>query len=243
MSRSRTPPRATLRPVAAGPRQHAPNPLAQLAQAQQMLASGQHAQVEPLLHAALAAPPLRAEARYLMAIAALMAGQPVASVGHARAAADDRPDDARFHFALGRALKASGDLDGAESAYRRALELQPDYPEALVSLGIVLKTRGDTEGAIALYDRVEHALQGIAVPRQSGHADDQAAQAMSAQVLGQGHNLVGVRVRCRAAPLRDLQGYRKQLPGELVHGVFVGHRQMVEPRPQLCGIALKPRGL
>ena len=177
MSRSRTPPRATLRPVAAGPRQHAPNPLAQLAQAQQMLASGQHAQVEPLLHAALAAPPLRAEARYLMAIAALMAGQPVASVGHARAAADDRPDDARFHFALGRALKASGDLDGAESAYRRALELQPDYPEALVSLGIVLKTRGDTEGAIALYDRALRIAPGFA----AAHAN--RAHALSLRAL------------------------------------------------------------
>ena len=37
------------------------NTLAQLAEAQQMLASGQHEQVEKLLHAALAVPSLRAK--------------------------------------------------------------------------------------------------------------------------------------------------------------------------------------
>lgn len=127
-----------------------------------MLATGQHGRVEALLHAALADPMLHAEARYLMAIAAMMAGQPLAGVRHARAAADSRPDDARFHFALGRALKATGDLDGAESSYRRALELQPGYVEALVSLGIVLKTRGDADAAVALYDQALRIAPGFA---------------------------------------------------------------------------------
>lgn len=184
MSRSRTPSRAPPRAAPAVPRLQALNPVAQLAQAQQMLASGQHAQAVPLLNAALAAPPLRAEAQYLMAIAALMAGQPLASVGHAQAAADSRPDDARFHFALGRAWKAADDLDGAESAYRRALELQPDYVEVLVSLGIVLKTRGDLDGAIALYDRaiakaptlaVAHANRAHAMSQRAALAAEESA--------------------------------------------------------------------
>ena len=149
-----------------------------------MLASGQHEQVEKLLHAALAVPSLRAEAQYLMSIAGMMAGQPLASVGHARAAADSRPDDARFHFALGRALKATGDLDGAESSYRRALQLQPAYVEALVSLGIVLKTRGDLDGAIDLYDRAieisprfaaAHANRANAISQRAALVAEEAA--------------------------------------------------------------------
>ena len=139
-----------------------------------MLASGQHEQVEKLLHAALAVPSLRAEAQYLMSIAGMMAGQPLASVGHARAAADSRPDDARFHFALGRALKAAGDLDGAESAYRQALRLQPDYVEALVSLGIVQKTRGHNDAALALYDQALLIAPGFA----AAHANRAAALSM-----------------------------------------------------------------
>lgn len=130
-----------------------PSAREQLAQAQQILASGQYEQAQKLLQAPLADSSQRTEAHYLMAIASLMAGQPLLSVEHARAAVDARPGDARFHFALGRAWKAAGDLDSAESAYRQALELQPDYVEVMVSLGIVVKARGDIDAAIALYDR------------------------------------------------------------------------------------------
>ncbi len=151
--------------------------MTQLAQAQQILASGHHDQVAKLLEAPLADPSLRAEAHYLMAIAAMMAGQPAASVVHARSAADSRPDDARFHFALGRALKATGDLDGAESSYQHALELQPTYVEVLVSLGIVRKTRGDTEGAISLYDQALRIAPGFA----AAHAN--RAHAISLRAL------------------------------------------------------------
>lgn len=142
-----------------------------------MLSSGQHAQVEPLLQAPLADPSLRGEAHYLMAISSLMSGQPSASVDHAQAALSFQPGDARFHFALGRARKALGDLDGAESAYRRALELNPDQVEVLVSLGIVRKTRGDIDAAIALYDRALHLAPDFA----AAHAN--RAHALSLRAL------------------------------------------------------------
>ncbi len=57
------------------------------------------------------------------------------------------------HYLLGRARKAAGDIDGAETAYQQALQLQPRYVEALVSLGIVHKLRGDVDGAIGLYEQ------------------------------------------------------------------------------------------
>ncbi|MBY0468423.1 MAG: tetratricopeptide repeat protein [Burkholderiaceae bacterium] len=122
-------------------------------QAQRLLASGQHLGVEALLAPALECAALRPEANYLLAIAAIFANDPPSAVDRASKAVAGSPREPRYHFTLGRAHKAAGNLDGAESAYRQAIALDAAYVDAMVSLGIVLKTRGDADGAIALYDR------------------------------------------------------------------------------------------
>ncbi len=43
------------------------------------------------------------------------------------------------------------DHRGAETAYRKALELKPDYAEAALNLGTVLQEFGDLDGAIRAY--------------------------------------------------------------------------------------------
>ena len=138
------------RSQAAGPKFGAAG---QLVQAQRLLASGQTAGVLALLREACEDPLHRPEAFHLCAIAALMDKRHDEAVAHARGAAESRPDIARYHFALGRALKASGDRAAAAAAYRRAIDLQPAYAEAMVSLGIVLKDQGELDEAIALYER------------------------------------------------------------------------------------------
>lgn len=153
MSKSRKPARAGAPPVPFLLRREATLPMSRLVAAQRLLVAGQFAPAEALLRAALADESLRAEALYLLAIAALMAGHAQAGVEHAREAVAANPDEPRYRFTLGRACKASADLDGAEAAYRKALALQPDYLEAMISLGIVLKARGDLDGAIAQYDQ------------------------------------------------------------------------------------------
>ncbi len=152
--------------------------MARLLEAQQLLASGRTAPALALLHPAAEDALTRPEARYLLAIAALMQGQPQAGLVHANGAATERPNVARYQFALGRAFKATGDLDGAETAYQRALALDPEFADAMVSLGIVLKTRGDAEGAIALYDK---AL-GIAPNLAAAHANRASALALRAEL-------------------------------------------------------------
>ncbi len=129
------------------------NPMALLMGAQQLIASGQHADAESSLSQALLHPAARQEAHYLLAVSALMQQQLDTALSHARDAVTANPAGARYQFTLGRVHKARNDLDAAEAAYRLALQADANYPDAMVSLGIVRKTRGDFAGAIEWYER------------------------------------------------------------------------------------------
>jgi predicted O-linked N-acetylglucosamine transferase (SPINDLY family) len=59
-----------------------------------------------------------------------------------------RPDYAEAHNNLGTALRASGNLEEAVTAYRRAVELKPTYFEAHNNLGNALRDLGKLEEAI-----------------------------------------------------------------------------------------------
>lgn len=57
------------------------------------------------------------------------------------------PDRAAFHNTRARALTLSGQLAGAEAAYRAAWASRPNTPEIANNLGCLLQSRGDVEGA------------------------------------------------------------------------------------------------
>jgi hypothetical protein len=63
------------------------------------------------------------------------------------------PDMADASYALGAALAAKGDLDGAAAAYEAALKRAPDHVRALNNLGRVHEERGHREAALAAYAR------------------------------------------------------------------------------------------
>lgn len=61
------------------------------------------------------------------------------------------PDSAEFQHNLGFAYRENGDLEAAESRYRRAIEIDAEYPRAHANLGIALLAQGaweDAEGAL-----------------------------------------------------------------------------------------------
>lgn len=64
-----------------------------------------------------------------------------------RAAVAGRPGWPEASTALGDALLAASDLDGAEAAYRAAIAARRDHPPAHTGLGRVLVARGDFAGA------------------------------------------------------------------------------------------------
>lgn len=148
-----------------------------LSAAQALVSAGRHDDALRLLQPALDDAAQRPEAMYLLAVAALMTQRVDAAVRHARAAVDERPVVARYHFVLGRALKAADDRAGAAAAYERALQLEPGHAEAMVSLGIVRKDQGDIDAAIELYERALRRNPGLA----AAHANRALALALRAE--------------------------------------------------------------
>lgn len=66
-----------------------------------------------------------------------------------RAACLARPDEPTFHSNLGKALSEMGDWRGAETAYRRALELAGNFPNALTGLTNTLLAQQRKDEAVA----------------------------------------------------------------------------------------------
>ncbi len=62
--------------------------------------------------------------------------------------AAQHPGSPYLHFALGWLARRAGDLDGAETAYRRSLELWPNNGQALNNLGNLLAMQGRFDDAL-----------------------------------------------------------------------------------------------
>ena len=78
---------------------------------------------------------------------------PAAALRHFSAVTRIAPASASAHYNEGVAREASGDLEGARSAYQRAIERRHDYAAAHNNLGTVLIRAGDVAGALASFDR------------------------------------------------------------------------------------------
>jgi len=67
--------------------------------------------------------------------------------------ADHHPDDAFAHFALGWLARRGGDLQLAERAYRRALQIWPTDDRVLNNLGNTLAMQGRPDEALDMYQK------------------------------------------------------------------------------------------
>jgi chemotaxis methyl-accepting protein methylase len=82
------------------------------------------------------------------------------------------------HFLYGRALRALGRRDEAESAFRRAVFLDPDFALARYELGFLRHLQGDFAAALREYQRVLGSLssRGGRGPKISGNLDLEEAR-------------------------------------------------------------------
>jgi tetratricopeptide (TPR) repeat protein len=81
---------------------------------------------------------------------------PQAAVGYFRAAVAIRPTSDQAYMMLGRALRDTGDVEGAIAAFRQSVALNPNYPVAR-DLAWVLAPRGRPEEARAAWEKLlEH---------------------------------------------------------------------------------------
>src|SRR5438270_1030878 len=69
-----------------------------------------------------------------------------------------KPDDAEAHFRTGDQLERSGDVAGAESEYKKSVELQPTNPSALGALAYLYSTEKrypDAEAALRKFIAID----------------------------------------------------------------------------------------
>jgi hypothetical protein len=93
-------------------------------------------------------------ARFFDSIVALeRAKQPKAAAATYQAFLERWPGDLGASIGLANAHYALGDLEGAETALRAAVERHPDSPVVLNNLAHVLSERGRSEEALAVIDR------------------------------------------------------------------------------------------
>jgi YaiO family outer membrane protein len=95
-----------------------------------------------------------AEQEYQAGVAARQAGDPETALKHLGRAAQAEPENADIHLQIGLAQLATGNLDGAEAAFRRTLDLAPDYADARLGLARVAQRRGDFAAALTELDRI-----------------------------------------------------------------------------------------
>jgi Flp pilus assembly protein TadD len=117
-----------------------PSLLTQLGSAE--LENSHFDEAERLLREAVAAAPEQVSAHHRLGVLLILAGKPEAARAELARATELAKDDALPWLDLGRAEEASGHLEAAEAAYRRALQIQPELPRALYLLGLLL-SRGE----------------------------------------------------------------------------------------------------
>jgi tetratricopeptide (TPR) repeat protein/tRNA A-37 threonylcarbamoyl transferase component Bud32 len=83
----------------------------------------------------------------------LQKDRPQEAVGYFRAAVASRPESGQAHTMLGRALRDTGDTDGAISAFRNAIELNPNRAGGR-DLAKVLAPRDKLEEARAVWEKI-----------------------------------------------------------------------------------------
>lgn len=124
------------------------SPAELLAEAFALFGEGKIAQAAKLAKTVAKYAPTVGGAPYLLGLCALERNEPAQALDQLRKAELIGPDTPALHLGLGRALAATGDLEGAAASLRRALIAAPNSWPALAELGSVLARAGKAAEAV-----------------------------------------------------------------------------------------------
>jgi len=109
---------------------------------------------EDLLEQAAAVDPLRASLAWrALSWLAETTGHPEQALHFVEVALENDPSDPWSLFQKGRLAVARDDIDGAEEAFARALEIELDFTDALVAMGELQHRRGEYAAADRYFER------------------------------------------------------------------------------------------
>ena len=128
------------------------------------------------------------------------------------------PKDSAFHFYVGDLLRDSNDAAGAESHYRKVLELQPHNPMALNNVAWLLVKQGKP-GAVAMAERA-NALLPDSTPLMDTlaaalAADNKVTQAIEVQARAVARNPGDPGLKLHLARLYAKEGDKARARSEL----------------------------
>jgi tetratricopeptide (TPR) repeat protein len=159
-----------------------------------LLGSGDRAEAEHHLRAALELDPACPEALNLHGVLLCARGDHAAAVESFQRAAALRPDYADALCNLGAARLRANDIERAERAFREALAADASCFTAHLALGEIAQARGDGDAAIASYEAALHAdagepaaWLGLARSYLAGGAYDPAARCYAKAAQDAGH--------------------------------------------------------
>ena len=126
------------------------------------------------------------------------------------------PDSAKAQIDLGSALLATGDLEGAEAALKKAIEIEPKSSRAHLRLGSLYLKRGQRELALEHLQKAEKlSPEDVSIINNLGTLYDQMGQyqraieqfdraiALMPGEAGSYNNLAWLRATCPDGALRD----------------------------------------
>jgi protein O-GlcNAc transferase len=122
-----------------------------LRQAQESHQSGRLEEAERSYLRLVESAPVNPDLWHLLGVIAYQQGAAGKAITHFRKALDLRADFPQAHNNLALALKAAGDLAGAEAAFTAALEARPDYAEAAYNLALLHEAAGANARAEQAY--------------------------------------------------------------------------------------------
>ncbi len=164
-----------------------------LDKAKQLVDLGDLDAAEFLLADALSIDVHSADAYHLLGLVQFQRSRVGAAVEQQRKAIEERSEFPEAYLALGDALVAQGDYEGAEEAYAKL----PDSVEAHVALGNLASFQGDTKGAIAQF-RQALGIEPENVAVRSRLADfyyDSAQESLGKSEYGAAYNYFDEAIR------------------------------------------------
>lgn len=114
-------------------------------------------------------------------------GKNTEAIRELQAALAQNSQFAEAWFNIGIAHQRTGNLNAAEEAYRKTLEIKPDMTVAMINLAEVYRVKGDFDRALDLLERAERQTprnslvrnQRVAVLRAMGRNDEAVSEARS----------------------------------------------------------------
>lgn len=103
----------------------------------------------------------RSRRTFEQGVSSFESGEFEKAVAELEEAVEQDPNNSRAYLLLGRGYEGRGDLEQAEKAYKKTLDIDADQPEVLYYLAVIHKYLGETEEAVSELEQAKALRDGF----------------------------------------------------------------------------------